>query len=185
VQGNDGFKVASLTSLTKMFFNLIFIALAFVQCIEPFPSIQQAQVSGLGSNNNDGEQASRFLSLTKRSSVQFGVMILCKVGRNPFEYNGYGCYCGIGGKGQPVDKIDQCCYEHDKCYENLRKNDVCDSKSDLYLTTYLVKGCTDCVAGNSRCPKELCECDAAVAKCFKKNDSEFNNRHKNYNTSFC
>lgn len=43
----------------------------------------------------------------KRNPVQFGAMILCKVGRNPLDYNGYGCWCGLGGKGETVDEIDQ------------------------------------------------------------------------------
>lgn len=34
-------------------------------------------------------------------------MIACHVGRNPLEYVGYGCYCGIGGKGVPKDQTDR------------------------------------------------------------------------------
>lgn len=43
----------------------------------------------------------------KRGSLQLGAMIWCEVGRNPFDYNLYGCWCGVGGKGQPVDEIDR------------------------------------------------------------------------------
>jgi len=45
--------------------------------------------------------------LSKRNTLQFGDMILCKVGRNPLDYNGYGCWCGYGGQGTPVDEIDK------------------------------------------------------------------------------
>lgn len=45
--------------------------------------------------------------LSKRNSLQFGAMVWCKVGRNPLDYNGYGCWCGIGGKGEAVDEIDR------------------------------------------------------------------------------
>lgn len=43
----------------------------------------------------------------KRSVVNFGAMILCAVGRNPLDYNNYGCFCGLGGEGTPVDDVDR------------------------------------------------------------------------------
>lgn len=43
----------------------------------------------------------------KRNVLNFGVMIWCAVGRNPLHYNGYGCFCGLGGGGTPVDDVDR------------------------------------------------------------------------------
>lgn len=38
---------------------------------------------------------------------QFGEMIQCaQPGVNPFLYNEYGCWCGLGGYGEPKDDID-------------------------------------------------------------------------------
>ena len=43
----------------------------------------------------------------KRNVFGFGLMILCGVGRNPLDYNGYGCFCGLGGEVTPVDDVDR------------------------------------------------------------------------------
>ncbi|CAC5415013.1 PLA2G [Mytilus coruscus] len=29
----------------------------------------------------------------------------------------YGCYCGWSGKSDPLDGVDQCCKDHDDCYD--------------------------------------------------------------------
>ena len=43
----------------------------------------------------------------KRGSLDFYAMVRCEIGRDPLEYIGYGCWCGLGGKGKPVDEIDR------------------------------------------------------------------------------
>ena len=45
---------------------------------------------------------------TKRNFLQFGYMMWCEVGRALTDYNNYGCFCGLGGKGnRPVDDFDR------------------------------------------------------------------------------
>lgn len=44
---------------------------------------------------------------SKRDAISFGALIYRATGRSPMDYNGYGCYCGLGGKGRPVDKLDR------------------------------------------------------------------------------
>ena len=40
---------------------------------------------------------------TKRGVLSFGLMVKLVTGEDPLDFNGYGCYCGIGGEGKPVD----------------------------------------------------------------------------------
>ncbi|XP_055253238.1 putative inactive group IIC secretory phospholipase A2 isoform X3 [Moschus berezovskii] len=53
---------------------------------------------------------------------QFQRMVKHITGRSAFfSYYGYGCYCGLGGKGTPVDNTDRCCLAHDCCYERAKQ----------------------------------------------------------------
>ena len=49
-----------------------------------------------------------------------GSMLFCLV------YSDYGCWCGPGGSGPPVDGTDACCRTHDLCYETIVRNETCD-----------------------------------------------------------
>lgn len=44
---------------------------------------------------------------SRRSVVEFGFMVACHTKRSPLLYIGYGCYCGLGGKGKPKDDTDR------------------------------------------------------------------------------
>jgi secretory phospholipase A2 len=38
--------------------------------------------------------------------LSFLQIIKCATGCNPQSFNGYGCFCGYLGSGEPVDGID-------------------------------------------------------------------------------
>lgn len=85
--------------------------------------------------------------------------------RSPLDYVNYGCYCGVSGFGEPVDEIDKCCQQHDRCYHETKKLGNCSPK----VTSYKFKlddnkaFCTD---DKNQCKFKTCECDRNVTLCF-------------------
>uniref|UniRef100_A0A8C0K3G0 Phospholipase A2 n=1 Tax=Canis lupus dingo TaxID=286419 RepID=A0A8C0K3G0_CANLU len=64
----------------------------------------------------------QMMSPAHSSFWQFQRMVKHITGRSAFfSYYGYGCYCGLGGKGTPMDDTDRCCLAHDCCYGKLKQ----------------------------------------------------------------
>ncbi|XP_005811202.1 phospholipase A2-like [Xiphophorus maculatus] len=118
----------------------------------------------------------------------FGEMISCaQPGVNPLDYNEYGCYCGLGGSGTPVDDVDRCCQVHDSCYSNSMKIPECEGILDLpYVISYNFS-CSNkqvtCSATNDKCQATVCECDRVAAHCFAR--YKYNPDYKNLDSKFC
>ncbi|XP_046857971.1 acidic phospholipase A2-like isoform X2 [Xenia sp. Carnegie-2017] len=119
---------------------------------------------------------------SKRNLLNFGVMIFTATGRSPLDFNGYGCYCGFGGKGTPLDGIDRCCQMHDTCYSDLKKKGHCKSL-EVYLLSYKTTLPLTCAKNNSKCRDGLCECDVSAALCFK--TQTFQEKYRKYDRSKC
>ncbi|XP_059111256.1 putative inactive group IIC secretory phospholipase A2 isoform X2 [Peromyscus eremicus] len=80
---------------------------------------------------------------TLSSFWQFQRMVKHITGRSAFfSYYGYGCYCGLGGRGVPVDATDRCCWAHDCCYHSL-KEDGCQPILNGYQFS-IVNGTVAC-----------------------------------------
>ncbi|XP_061905377.1 phospholipase A2-like [Entelurus aequoreus] len=105
------------------------------------------------------------LERTKRGVLELGGIIKCTTQRSAFSYLWYGCYCGAGGSGNPVDETDKCCHKHDCCYSEAEK-EGCEPKTDRYKWT-----CEDntaiCDGLTDKCEKILCECDREFGDCLK------------------
>jgi secretory phospholipase A2 len=133
-----------------------------------------------------GLQPAGIESKSQGNFFQFGAFIAnCKpkgadttMGR--LEYLDYGCFCGRGGAGTPVDATDTCCETHDKCWKAVKDS----GKGSCYAInygkpTFVDKdGATtdDCeqwdvtriCGGNTGAAKSCCECDLAAVQCFQK-----------------
>ena len=44
---------------------------------------------------------------SKKDLISFGKLVEKATGRSALDYIRYGCYCGFGGRGIPVDKLDR------------------------------------------------------------------------------
>ncbi|KAM4704916.1 uncharacterized protein WCC33_009730 [Rhinophrynus dorsalis] len=110
-----------------------------------------------------------------------GEMLYCLTGRCPEEFESYGCYCGQGGKGNPTDVLDSCCFSHQCCLEHLKKIG-CDPERNVRSEVLCVDRKPSCI-GWGICDKLLCACDKAAAECMAA--APFNETAKSLNKNEC
>ncbi|XP_027697289.1 phospholipase A2, membrane associated-like [Vombatus ursinus] len=123
------------------------------------------------------------LSEVQGNLIQLKNMIQKLTGKDALiNYGFYGCHCGWGGKGTPLDATDRCCLAHDCCYSKLRKKG-CKPKSQDYNFEY-EGGSITCGSGNY-CQKQLCVCDRTVAYCMKENLESYKVKYRNYPNFLC
>ncbi|KAM6965381.1 phospholipase A2-like [Aplochiton taeniatus] len=113
---------------------------------------------------------------------QFGNMMKCnQPGVSPLKYNNYGCWCGLGGRGEPRDDLDRCCKVHDLCYASSRKRPGCTAIADLPYVIIYDFSCSSkvlsCSASNNMCQAAVCDCDRVAANCFA--TATYNSENKN------
>ncbi|XP_041475957.1 phospholipase A2-like isoform X2 [Lytechinus variegatus] len=134
-----------------------------------------AQLIQCSSSLLEGTRVSAMFDRSRRSLLEFGIMIKCSTGRWPLDYNGYGCYCGRGGKGHPIDEVDACCKQHDECYDRLLESNACKNLVHAYIRPYRFwqKRCwkkdaqVTCYSKRP-CSRGLCHCDRQAALCFSR-----------------
>nr|XP_014433440.2 phospholipase A2-like isoform X1 [Pelodiscus sinensis] len=103
-------------------------------------------------------------SLHTRGLIELAGAISCGTGRNALAYLGYGCYCGLGGRGWPKDDVDWCCHKHDCCYDKAER-EGCNPKMLRYEWT-CERNTVVCNRLTDRCQKMVCQCDREAARCW-------------------
>ncbi|XP_072103627.1 phospholipase A2-like [Mobula birostris] len=106
--------------------------------------------------------------------VQLRWMIKCVLPKSSplHQFIDYGCYCGLGGSGTPVDDLDRCCQTHDNCYGAAEKIKDCtpildNPYTEIYKYT-CYKNTITCSSTNNACKMFVCECDRNLANCMSK-----------------
>uniref|UniRef100_A0A3B5AZ61 Phospholipase A2 n=1 Tax=Stegastes partitus TaxID=144197 RepID=A0A3B5AZ61_9TELE len=122
--------------------------------------------------------------LANRALWQFRGMMLCTLPDSwpLLDYADYGCYCGLGGSGTPVDELDSCCQVHDRCYTEALQHDECwpifdNPYTEIYSYTCDEASKTVTCLNNDPCEKFICECDRKAAMCFAKAEYNEENAH--------
>lgn len=122
----------------------------------------------------------------RNAALEFRNMIAAVTGRSAFDYLGYGCHCGLGGKGKPVDQVDFCCQVHDQCYADtstyLQFWKLCSPHLITYSWSY-ANGVVSCTGAQDNCGYKTCLCDKFAAECFARNT--FNPQYISYSQSRC
>lgn len=113
-------------------------------------------------------------NVDRRDALQLASMVELTTGETAIKYLKYGCWCGPGGSGTPLDNLDRCCKAHDQCYVDQLKKKGCSTS--YYFNTYKwEKDGTSivCPSDCDTCKYRQCICDMIVADCLADHKSEY------------
>ncbi|XP_039261538.2 basic phospholipase A2 3-like [Styela clava] len=122
--------------------------------------------------------------IKKRNIYQLAHVIQCAQERSSwhvfwalYNYNNYGCWCGSGGKGDPLDESDMCCFEHDNCYIRVRNYLATRKLNEMLRFTGVYH--YRCLDNEILCDdmelwkRKLCLCDKMIAECLANNRQSY------------
>ncbi|XP_022087337.1 phospholipase A2 AP-PLA2-I-like isoform X2 [Acanthaster planci] len=142
------------------------------------------------------------IAITANAFYQLGELAVCTTGLNLIEgglaYNHYGCYCGLGGAGTPLDATDTCCYVHDNCYTHspcsinvfqysipYKKSVSSCGTADATITCKKASDYPWYYGSEKDCAEAICNCDKDLAYCFRETRSTYNEAYRNWSNSKC
>ncbi|KAI4078939.1 phospholipase A2 group IIC [Homo sapiens] len=127
-----------------------------------------------------------FCSPTHSSFWQFQRRVKHITGRSAFfSYYGYGCYCGLGDKGIPVDDTDRHSPSSPSPYEKLKEfscQPVLNSYQFHIVNGAVVCGCTLGPGASCHCRLKACECDKQSVHCFKESLPTYEKNFKQFSS---
>ncbi|XP_059886989.1 group 10 secretory phospholipase A2-like [Delphinus delphis] len=125
--------------------------------------------------------ASQRSHVHRRGLIELAGTVHCAGIRTAMAYMNYGCYCGLGGHGQPRDAIDWCCHSHDCCYKRAEVAG-CSPKMERY-SWQCVNQHILCGPVEDKCQELMCKCDQEIAYCLAK--TEYNLKYLLYPRFLC
>ena len=76
------------------------------EIVEPYLHPEPVRYGNNGTVLRQGMPPGFDFDRGKRGALALGLMMNRATGCDPLSFNGYGCFCGFSGSGEPMDDID-------------------------------------------------------------------------------
>ncbi|KFV16524.1 Otoconin-90, partial [Pterocles gutturalis] len=106
----------------------------------------------------------------------------CVTGFCPRDFEDYGCSCRFEMEGLPVDEVDDCCFQHRKCYEEATEMECTWDPPKISTDISCSTENLTCESGDP-CERFLCNCDKDAIECFM--NAHINSSLNGLDVSFC
>ncbi|XP_017929923.1 otoconin-90 [Manacus vitellinus] len=106
----------------------------------------------------------------------------CVTGFCPRDFEDYGCSCRFEMEGLPVDEVDECCFQHRKCYEEALEMECTWDPSKISTDVSCSTENLTCESGDP-CEQFLCTCDKDAIECLV--NAHINSSLNGLDVSFC